>query len=99
MASSSETQVGKEQDKCREIVQSVLDGKVTLEEAKSDMEDCDKADKLEEIIKDCLKNKVEKKCCPDKIVQELKLKIGIATLVLIGVVIKAKVIQELISVS
>ena len=101
MASSSDTTQEKEHDKCVEMVQSVLDGKTSIEELKANMEDCDdclEPDNLEKIIKDCLKNKVEKKCCPEKIVNELKLKIGIATLFVLGLLLNVKVIQEVFSV-
>lgn len=102
MASSVDTTPEKDHDKCVEkIVQSVLDGKTSIEDLKVSMEDCGEyaeSDNLEMIIKDCLKNKVEKKCCPEKIIQELKLKIGITTLVVIGLVLKFKVIHEVLSV-
>lgn len=99
MASSSDITQNQEHDKCVEkMVQSVLDGKTTIEELKATMEDCDECpepDALEDLIRDCLKNKVEKKCCPEKIVQELKLKIGITSLVLVGLVLNAKTIHEI----
>ena len=98
MTSSSDSTQEKMHEKCvEEMVQSVLDGKTSIEELKATMEDCDdcpEPDNLEMIIKDCLKNKVEKKCCPEKIIQELKLKIGIATLVVIGLALNFKVFNE-----
>jgi hypothetical protein len=96
MASSNQ-----EHDKCVEkMVQSVLDGSKTIEEFKARMEECEESpettDELEKIIRDCLKNKVERKCCPEKIIQELKLKIGIGVLLAIGLALNLKVIQDIL---
>lgn len=102
MAASSDTKQDKDHGKCvEEMVQSVLDGKTTIEELKATMEDCEECpepDNLEMIIKDCLKNKVEKKCCPEKVIQELKLKIGIGVLLAIGLALNFKVIQEAVNI-
>lgn len=99
MASSSHINQADEHDKCVEkMVQSVLDGSRTIEELKARLEASDElpetTDELEKIIRDCLKNKVERKCCPEKIVNEVRLKIGIGVLVLLGLTINVKVIQE-----
>lgn len=95
MAASSENNETKGHGKCVEMVQSVLDGKQTIEEFKANMKDCDESDNLEKIIKDCLKNKVERKCCPEKIVNELKLKIGIGVLLALGLLLNFKLIHEI----
>jgi hypothetical protein len=96
---ASSTELKQEHDKCVEkMVQSVLDGSKSIEEFKARMEECDaspeRTDELEKIIKDCLKNKVERKCCPEKIVQELKLKIGIGVLLALGLALNIKVLHE-----
>jgi hypothetical protein len=90
---SSSSELKQEHEKCVEkMVQSVLDGSQTIEELKARMEES--TDELEKIIKDCLKNKVERKCCPEKIVQELKLKIGIGVLLALGLALNIKVLHE-----
>jgi hypothetical protein len=96
---SSSSELKQEHEKCVEkMVQSVLDGSQTIEELKARMEECEESpettDELEKIIKDCLKNKVERKCCPEKIVQELKLKIGIGVLLALGLALNIKVLHE-----
>ncbi|MCD8538591.1 MAG: hypothetical protein LRY55_01665 [Leadbetterella sp.] len=103
MASSSHINQANEHDKCVEkMVQSVLDGSRTIEELKARLEASDElpetTDELEKVIRDCLKNKVERKCCPEKIVNEVRLKIGIGVLVVLGLAINIKVIQDLFTI-
>lgn len=74
-----------EENNLEQIVYSLLGGEITIEELKERLVDCDKCpDSLEEIIQDCLKNRVERKCCPDKVVNELRLKIGYTSLIVLG---------------
>ncbi len=99
MTSSPRINQANEHDKCVEkMVQSVLDGSQTIEELKARLEATDElpetTDELEKIIRDCLKNKVERKCCPEKIINEVRLKIGIGVLLVIGLALNIKVIQE-----
>ena len=99
MTSSSQTNQVNEHDKCVEkIVQSVLNGSHTIEELKARLEATDESpeatDEFEKVIRDCLKNKVERKCCPEKIINEVRLKIGIGVLLAIGLAINLRVIQE-----
>jgi|GEM_PF-1099315 len=103
MASSSHTNQADEHDKCVEkMVQSVLNGSQTIEELKARLEASDElpetTDELEKIIRDCLKNRVERKCCPEKIVNEVRLKIGIGVLLVIGLALNIKVLQEIFTV-
>jgi hypothetical protein len=48
---------------------------------------------LEKSINNCLQTKVEKKCCPQNTVDQLKAKIGIGLVLLAGFIMKIKVIQ------
>lgn len=70
-----------ESKKLESIVYSLLSGEMSIDDLKSNLTDCDKCpDSLEAIIKDCLKNRVEKICCPEKIIKELRTKIGSAAI-------------------
>jgi len=88
-------------EKCMKMIQAVLDGSASKEEIehfKSNIDVCKPCFdgyQLEKSIKDCLQTKVEKKCCPQNTVDQLKAKIGIGLLLLGGFLIKLKVIQEI----
>jgi anti-sigma factor (TIGR02949 family) len=88
-------------EKCMKMIQAVLDGSASKEEIehfKSNIDVCKPCFdgyQLEKSIKDSLQTKVEKKCCPQNTVDQLKAKIGIGLLLLGGFLIKLKVIQEI----
>ncbi len=77
--------------KCMEMIQAVLDGSATADEMehfKTNMSECMpciEGYELENSIKEALKMKVEKKCCPQSVVHKIKSNLGIA-LVLVGMV-------------
>ena len=89
------------QEKCMKMIQAVLDGSATPEEIehfKNNIEVCKPCVdgyELEKSIKESLKTKVNKICCPQKTIEQLKVKIGIGLILIMGLVIKIKVIQEL----
>ena len=51
---------------------------------------------LEKSLKSTLKDKVEKKCCPEKTIDVLKSKIGIAVTLILVFVLKLKIIYTYI---
>jgi len=69
--------------RCMEMIQAVLDGSASPEEMehfKSNIESClpcIEGYQLEKELKESLTNKVEKKCCPDRTVEDIKKKIGL----------------------
>ncbi len=73
-------------ENCMKMIQAVLDGSATPEEMHHFKENmsvclpCIEGYELETAIKDALKQKVEKKCCPQDLVSQIKSKIGIAVL-------------------
>ena len=95
MESSLEKEHTKDHEKCIELVKSLLDKNTSLEEIKASIDaDCAVNDSLEEIIKDCLKNKMERKCCPEKIIDELKSKLGIGVMLVLGLAISLYSFQD-----
>ena len=88
-------------NKCMKMIQAVLDGSATpeeLEHFKDNIEVCKpciEGYELEKSIKVSLQTKVEKKCCPQQTLDIIKLKIGIATILLLGLLIIIKVIKDL----
>ncbi|MCA0365195.1 MAG: hypothetical protein LCH67_14220 [Bacteroidetes bacterium] len=88
-------------NKCMKMIQAVLDGSATpeeLEHFKDNIEVCKpciEGYELEKSIKESLQTKVEKKCCPKQTFEAIKLKIGIASLLVLGLLIKIKVIKDL----
>jgi hypothetical protein len=91
-------------EKCMKMIQAVLDGSASTEEMehfKSNIEvclPCIEGYELEKSIKSTLQLKVEKKCCPEKTLEIIKLKIGIATILVLGIILKVKFIKEIFSV-
>lgn len=85
-----------EDNKLERIVYSLLGGKITIDDLKEELIDCDKCpDTLEEIIQDCLKNRVEKICCPDKVINELRQKIGYTSIIVLGFLMNIEVLLHL----
>lgn len=88
--------------KCMEMIQAVLDGSATSEEIehfKSNLEVCKpciEGYELEKTIKESLKTKIEKICCPQATINMLKLKVGIALLILVSTILEIKIIQHII---
>jgi hypothetical protein len=78
-------------EQCMRLIQAVLDGSATEAEMahfKSNMDECKpciEGYELEKSIKNSLQNKVEKKCCPSSTIDQLKLKLGITAILLIGI--------------
>ncbi|NBA85137.1 hypothetical protein GVN16_05160 [Emticicia sp. CRIBPO] len=85
--------------KCMEMIQAVLDGSASpdeIEHFKSHIDEClpcIEGYELEKSIKEGLKNKIERKCCPQKTVDLLKVKIGVSLFILGFVVVEIKIIQ------
>jgi anti-sigma factor (TIGR02949 family) len=85
--------------KCMEMIQAVLDGSASpdeIEHFKSHIDEClpcIEGYQLEKSIKEGLKNKIERKCCPQQTVDLLKVKIGISLFVLGFVAVELKLIQ------
>ncbi|MGR3812357.1 hypothetical protein [Jiulongibacter sp. NS-SX5] len=79
-------------DRCMEMIQAVLDGSATPEEMqhyKTEMKHClpcIEGKELQEEIKRALNSKVEKKCCPESTISELKSKLSIASLTMLMLV-------------
>ena len=76
------------QQKCMKMIQAVLDGSATAEEVehfKQNMEacmPCIETYKLEKSMKEAMQMKVEKKCCPQSIIVDIRAKIGMAFILL-----------------
>lgn len=76
------------QQKCMKMIQAVLDGSASAEELehfKQNMEacmPCIETYKLEKSVKEAMQGKVEKKCCPQSIIVDIRAKIGFALLLL-----------------
>lgn len=75
---------------CLKMIQAVLDGSASETEInhfKENLESClpcIENYELEKSIKSSLQDKLEKKCCPNSIVNQLKVKIGIASVLILG---------------
>lgn len=85
-------------EKCIQMIQAVLDGSATDEEMEHfrvNMDECIpciEGYNLEKSIKETLKNKVEKKCCPQSTLDLLKSRIGIASLIALSLFIDANIL-------
>jgi hypothetical protein len=90
--------------KCMKMIQAVIDGSASEEEMKHFKENievclpCIEGYELEKSIKSSLQTKVEKKCCPQSTLDFIKLKVGIATVLLLGLIIKIKFLKEIFSI-
>lgn len=88
-------------EKCFEMIQAVLDGSASEEEMKHFEKNIDEClpcienYKLEKSIKETLKVKLEKKCCPEKTVSSIKASLGITLLAVAFVIAEVKLIQEM----
>ncbi|WP_197491722.1 MULTISPECIES: hypothetical protein [Emticicia] len=78
------------------MIQAVLDGSASAEEIehfKQNMDvcmPCIETYKLEKCMKEAMQEKVEKKCCPEKLVLDIKAKIGLSLLVLGFIAVEVK---------
>jgi anti-sigma factor (TIGR02949 family) len=83
-------------EKCMQMIQAVLDGSASKEEVehfKTHMNDClpcIEGYHLEKSIKDAMQVKVEKKCCPQTTVMDIRAKLGIAVSLVLLVILQAK---------
>jgi hypothetical protein len=90
------------QQKCMKMIQAVLDGSASAEEVehfKLNMDacmPCIETYKLEKSVKEAMQGKVEKKCCPQSIIVDIRAKIGLALLVLGLIFIDVKLYLSLI---
>lgn len=89
-------------ENCMKMIQSVIDGSATKEEIehfKANMDLCQPCIdgyELEKSIKEALNVKLEKKCCPNQTISNIKAKLGLGALLLVGIVIiKCKLINIL----
>ncbi|MEZ0540582.1 hypothetical protein [Fibrella arboris] len=70
------------QSDCLKFIQSVLDGAASeqdLEKLKRNLESCQPCIKmyhLEKEIKALLQNKMEKRCCPERIIEDIRSRIA-----------------------
>lgn len=73
-------------EKCMQMIQAVLDGSATEAEMnafRANMNEClpcIEGYELQKTIKDALQKKVEKKCCPEKTLSNIKEKLGIMSM-------------------
>ncbi len=87
--------------KCMEMIQAVLDGSASKEEVehfKQNMDECMpciETYRLEKSVKEAMVAKVEKKCCPQSIIVDIRAKIGIAFLLLCFLIIEVKLYHSL----
>jgi anti-sigma factor (TIGR02949 family) len=74
--------------KCMQMIQAVLDGSASEEEVehfKNNMDECMpciETYKLEKSVKEAIVAKVEKKCCPESIMVDIRSKIGAAFVII-----------------
>lgn len=84
-------------ERCMQMIQAVLDGSATEDEVEhfkdsmSECLPCIEGYHLEKSIKDALHAKVEKKCCPQSIVNKIKLQVGLAAVAIAFVAIQVKI--------
>lgn len=89
--------------KCMKMIQAVLDGSASAEEVehfKQNMDacmPCIETYKLEKCVKEAMQVKVEKKCCPEKLVLDIKAKIGLTLLVIGFIAVEVKLYHILFS--
>ncbi|MCR9062867.1 MAG: hypothetical protein NXI00_02815 [Cytophagales bacterium] len=86
-------------ERCMEMITAVLDGsasKEDMEHFRTEMDHClpcIEGYELQKSIKDALNQKIEKKCCPDKTIADIKSKLQLATIVLVLLVSEIKLID------
>ncbi len=89
--------------KCMQMIQAVLDGSASaaeVEHFKLHMDDClpcIEGYKLEKSIKDALQVKMEKKCCPQSTVVDIRSKVGLGLAVLGLILVEVKLYHLLFS--
>jgi hypothetical protein len=89
--------------KCMKMIQAVLDGSASPEEVehfKQNLDSCMpciETYKLEKSVKEAMQAKVEKKCCPQSIIVDIRAKIGLAFLLLGFIFIEVKLYHILFS--
>lgn len=90
-------------EKCMQMIQAVLDGSATeaeMQAFKANMNECMpciEGYELQKSIKDALRSKLEKKCCPESTLSKIREKLGIASALLIFAAVQVtlfKVILE-----
>ncbi|WP_055150864.1 hypothetical protein [Jiulongibacter sediminis] len=86
-------------ERCMEMIQAVLDGSATPEEMqhyKTEMNrclPCIEGEELQKSIKHALNAKIEKKCCPEQTISQIKSKLSVASLLLLLLVAEIKLID------
>lgn len=76
-------------EKCMQMIQAVLDGSASEEEMKAfkanmnECMPCIEGYELQKSIKDALRLKIEKKCCPESTLSKIREKLGIASALLV----------------
>ncbi len=84
---------------CMKMIQAVLDGSATEEEMdhfKKNIDvclPCIEFYELEKSVKNAMQQKVEKKCCPQSIIVDIKSKIGFTVLILGLLLVKIKLLH------
>jgi hypothetical protein len=85
--------------KCMQMIQAVLDGSATDEEIKHFKDNfesclpCIDGYHLEKSIKEALSKKMEKKCCPQATVVDIRARIGLMVLVAGFLLVEVKLFQ------
>jgi hypothetical protein len=86
-------------ENCMQMIQAVLDGSASEEEMehfKTNMDKCMPCIEnysLEKSIKESLQQKIEKKCCPEATIANIKTSLGFATVLLAVSLVEIKLIQ------
>lgn len=88
--------------KCMEMIQAVLDGSASEEEIKhlkdnfDSCKPCFDGYHLEKSIKEAISGKVEKKCCPQATIVDIRAKIGLAIIALGFIALEVKLFHILL---
>jgi anti-sigma factor (TIGR02949 family) len=89
--------------KCMQMIQAVLDGSASAEEVKhfrdnfEECKPCIDGYHLEKSIKEAMQVKVEKKCCPQATIVDIRAKVGLGLMLLGFVVVEVKLFHYFFS--
>lgn len=89
-------------EKCMQMIQAVLDGSATEEEMtafKANMNECMpciEGYELQKTIKDALQQKIEKKCCPERTLSNIKQKLGIVSALLLFAAVQVTLLKVIL---
>ncbi|MDP5120597.1 MAG: hypothetical protein NWQ46_03295 [Spirosomaceae bacterium] len=89
-------------EKCMQMIQAVLDGSATEQEIisfKANMGvclPCIEGHDLQKSIKEALQQKIEKKCCPESTLSNIRQKLGIASALLVFAAVQITIFKVLL---